>query len=70
MKIGIDLGGTNLVVALCQENGEIVNKLSVPTKTGDPEGVKADMKMLAKKVCDDRGISYRHVTSIGLGVPG
>ncbi len=70
MKIGIDLGGTNLVVALCQENGEIVNKLSVPTKTGDPDGLKADMKQLAKKVCDGRGISYKHVTSIGLGVPG
>ena len=70
MKIGIDLGGTNLVAALCKENGEIVSKLSVPTKVGDPEGVKADMKMLAKKVCDNRGSSYKHVTSIGLGVPG
>ncbi len=70
MKIGIDLGGTNLVVALCQESGEIVTKLSVPTKVGDPEGVKADMKALAKKVCDNRGTSYKHVTSIGLGVPG
>lgn len=70
MKIGIDLGGTNLVVALCKENGELINKLSIPTKVGDPEGIKADMKMLAKKVCDERGTSYKHVTSIGLGVPG
>lgn len=70
MKIGIDLGGTNLVVALCRENGEILTKLSVPTKVGDPDGIKADMKMLAKKVCDARGTSYKHVTSIGMGVPG
>lgn len=70
MKIGIDLGGTNLVVALCQDSGEIVAKQTVPTRIGDPDGLKADMKMLAKKVCDSRGISYKHVTSIGLGVPG
>lgn len=70
MRIGIDLGGTNLVVALCQENGTILEKASVPTKVGDPEGLKADMKMLAKRVCDRYGIAYGRVTRIGMGVPG
>ena len=31
-RIGVDLGGTNIAVAIVDENYNIINKGSVPTK--------------------------------------
>lgn len=70
MRIGIDLGGTNLAAALCREDGSIVAKAPVPTKIGDADGLRADMKMLAKRLCEENGVPYEQVTDIGIGVPG
>ena len=47
MRIGIDLGGTSVKAALCEEDGTLLSKRSTPTRTGDAEGLCADMKLLA-----------------------
>lgn len=70
MRIGIDLGGTSVKVALCDENGALLCKQSAPTKTGDPDGLRADMKTLALALCKEQGISPQDVSQIGVGVPG
>ena len=51
MRIGIDLGGTSVKAALCADDGAILIKQGVPTKTGDPDGLRADMKQLALALC-------------------
>ena len=70
MRIGIDLGGTSVKAALCEEDGTLLSKRSTPTRTGDAAGPCADMKLLALALCGERGISPDHITSIGIGVPG
>ena len=47
MRIGIDLGGTTVKAALCAEDGTLLCKDSLPTRTGNSAGLKADMKTLA-----------------------
>jgi|MucameStandDraft_1065616.scaffolds.fasta_scaffold27464_1 glucokinase len=70
MRIGIDLGGTNTVVCLCDETGGLLGKDSLPTRTGDPVQMKADMKQLALGLCRVHDIPPDQVTQIGIGVPG
>lgn len=70
MRIGIDLGGTNTVVGLCDEAGKLICKKSVATCNGDPDGLRANMKRLAISVCEEAGVDRKEVTAIGLGVPG
>lgn len=70
MRIGIDLGGTNTVVCLCEENGKLLGKESLPTRTGNPAQMKADMKQLALSLCGVHGVAPDEVTQIGIGVPG
>lgn len=70
MKIGVDLGGTNTVVGLCTDSGELLCKHSTPTRTGDVDGLQADMNRLARSVCEDQGVKPGEVSQIGIGVPG
>ena len=70
MRIGIDLGGTSVKAALCADDGAILIKQGVPTKTGDPDGLRADMKQLALALCASGGVQPDEVESIGIGVPG
>lgn len=70
MRIGIDLGGTSVKAALCSESGAILRKQAVPTKTGDADGLRGDMKQLALDLCAAQGVSPDEVSSIGIGVPG
>lgn len=70
MKIGIDLGGTNTVVGLCTDTGELLQKASAPTKRGDKEKLLADFHNLAIEVCTAQNVAFSEVTQIGIGVPG
>ena len=70
MGIGIELGGTSVKAALCADDGAILIKQGVPTKTGDPDGLRADMKQLALALCASGGVQPDEVESIGIGVPG
>ena len=70
MRIGIDLGGTSVKAALCADDGAILIKQSVPTRTGDPDGLREDMKQLALALCEAGGVQPDEVESIGIGVPG
>jgi hypothetical protein len=58
--IGVDLGGTNLRVALVGEEGEILKKIKEPS-SGDVPGV------LARTV---RGLLGPGVAGVGIGVAG
>lgn len=70
MRIGIDLGGTSVKAALCDDSGAILCRDGVPTPVGDPDGLRASMKLLALRLCRSKGIAPDTVGSIGLGLPG
>ena len=61
--VGIDLGGTNIAVGICDEELNIVIKGSVPTNAArDPEFIVKDMAALVDKLANDAGISYSEIS--------
>ena len=63
MRIGIDLGGTTVKAALCREDGTLLHKMNAPTRLGDADGLRADMKALALALCEKEAITpeqYRY----------
>ncbi|MCF2670587.1 ROK family protein [Butyricicoccus pullicaecorum] len=69
-RIGIDLGGTNTVAGLCTAEGKLLDKVSAPTKTGDPEGLCGCMKELCLSLCEKHSVPHDEIMRIGIGLPG
>ncbi len=69
--IGIDLGGTNIVAGVINEQYEILAKASLPTNSPRAaEGVIADMAKAAEQAVEKAGITMADVESVGVGTPG
>ncbi len=69
--IGVDLGGTNIAVGLCDENLTIVDKGSVPTLADrDGELIVADMAKLAKTIIERNGLTVADIDYVGIASPG
>lgn len=70
-RIGIDLGGTNIVAGLVDENLKIVDTCSI--KTDAPRSVQSivdDMARLAYTLMEQNHLTAADVASVGVGVPG
>lgn len=71
LRIGIDLGGTNIAAGVVDENGKIIAKASVPTLAKRPtEEIAADMARLSETVTEKAGCKLSGIESVGIGVPG
>ena len=69
--VGIDLGGTNIAVGICDEELNIVIKGSVPTNAArDPEFIVKDMAALVDKLANDAGITASEISYVGIAAPG
>ena len=69
--VGIDLGGTNIAVAIVNKEGEILKKTSVPARAERPfEEIFADMADCIRKLMAETGIRESEIDSIGIGTPG
>ena len=70
-RLGIDLGGTNIVAGVVDEEYNIIAKASCKTCVPRPESDICDsMAEVALKACEKAKISIDDVESIGIGVPG
>lgn len=70
LRLGIDLGGTNIAAGLVNEKGVIVNKKSIPTHAQrNPGFIIDDIVELCNSVCLDYA-SWDDVESVGIAVPG
>lgn len=69
--IGIDLGGTNIKVGLCDGDLRIIDKDSLPTlaQRGGEEIVK-DMAALADKLIKRNNLQLSDIDFIGIAAPG
>ena len=69
--IGIDVGGTNLVAGLVDENGHILNKVSSPVPK-DMTAIQfgAELVRLARQVCEVGSIGSEQIETVGIGLPG
>ncbi|MGH4138554.1 ROK family protein [Clostridium sp.] len=71
MRIGIDLGGTNIVVGIVTNEGEIVIKKSTPTLVvRGAVKIIEDMVNLIYKTLEVSHIPMEEIELIGIGVPG
>lgn len=71
MRIGIDLGGTNIAVGIVDEHGNILYKKSTPTKADrTPDLIVDDIVNLCECICKEQGVELSSVKSIGIAVPG
>ena len=69
--IGIDVGGTNIVTALSDFNGNVLFKTKVPTEAF--KGYKTTIyriKEQIENVLKNKGVTVDEVAGIGIGVPG
>ena len=69
--VGIDLGGTNIAVGLCDEDLEILDKDSVPTwAKRPPEQIVSDMAHLTEKILARNGLTAQDISHVGIAAPG
>jgi glucokinase len=69
--VGIDLGGTNIAVGIVNSLGEIISKISTPTKRGRTyQLIVEDMARLVKEITDKEKIEMKDIIGIGIGSPG
>ena len=69
--IGVDLGGTNIAIGLCDEKLNIIDKGSVPTGA-DREGelIVKDMAALAETIIKRNNLTLADIEYVGIATPG
>ena len=69
--IGIDLGGTNIAVGLCDENLTIIDKTSVRTRGYRPaDEIVADMANVSRELIERNGLTANDIEYVGIAIPG
>ena len=69
--IGIDLGGTNIVAGVVNENYEIIARATTRTNCPRPaEEIIKDMAKVSREAVENAGLSWDDIESVGLGSPG
>ena len=70
-RVGIDLGGTNIVAGVVNDDYEIISKASCKTNVPRPEAEICDsMAAVVKEAVKKAKIKMDDVDYIGIGVPG
>lgn len=70
-QIGIDIGGTNTLIGIVDDNGAIVRTRSMLTQAGRPQDdIIADMASAIGTLLKEVGIGREEVEAVGVGVPG
>lgn len=70
-SIGIDLGGTNIKAGICDSNGSIIKKKSVPNEsTYTADDVLDEMAKLCIDLLEETGIDHEDIDYVGIGAPG
>lgn len=69
--LGIDLGGTNIVAAVVDENYKIIAKAKTPTAMPrSPKEIFDDIAKVCKESMANAELTIDDISSIGLGTPG
>ena len=69
--IGIDLGGTNIAVGLCDGNLKIIDKHSVKTQASrSAEDIVKDMADVTQLLISRNSLSHADIEYVGILVPG
>ena len=68
---GIDVGGTTIKLAFLDENGTMIEKWEIPTRTQEGgKNVLPDIAASVKEYIQAKGLTGEQIIGIGIGVPG
>ena len=68
--LGLDVGGTNMVAGVVDENHQIIAKESIPTQAGRTiEEITTDMAEVSKKAVLKAGLQMEDISSWVIGMP-
>lgn len=71
MRVGIDVGGTNLAAGLVDADGRLLSKVKISSGTHrSPEEICADIVRIAREAAAQGGAAPEEIESVGIGVPG
>ena len=71
LRIGIDLGGTNIVAAVVNDEYEMVGKAKTPTATPrSADEIFEDIAKVCKEAMAQAGVTIKDIFSVGIGTPG
>ena len=69
--IGVDLGGTNIVVGLVDEEGKMIKSISRPTvKERGVEPIFDDIFDMCNELITEFDLNKTNLNGIGIGIPG
>nr|WP_283155203.1 ROK family protein [Clostridium butyricum] len=69
--IGVDLGGTNIVVGLVDEEGKMIKSISRPTvKERGVEPIFDDIFDMCNELITEFNLNKTNLNGIGIGIPG
>jgi glucokinase len=69
--LGVDVGGSNLRIALADMNGKVLGKWSASTKkTSSPDMVIEQIRKGVKNLLEHASVSRRSLLSVAVGAPG
>ena len=68
--IGIDLGGTNVAVGLCDSELNMIKKMSRPTVKGSADDIVKEMADICKDLLKAAGLTVADIEYVGVTAPG
>lgn len=68
--VGVDVGGTNIVAAVVDENGEIITRSKSDTPLESSDALMDEVLATIGRAIDKATVSRKKIDAIGLGVPG
>ncbi|RAV09056.1 ROK family glucokinase [Paenibacillus contaminans] len=68
--VGVDMGGTNIKVGLCDENGQLLQTFEGPTGSDGSEAVLTRIADYVRKIVADSPYEWEQVAGIGAGIAG
>lgn len=70
-SIGIDLGGTNIVASVVNEDYKILGTGKTPTNTPrSAEDIFDDIAAVCREAMNNAGVTINDISSVGMGTPG
>ncbi len=71
LRIGIDLGGTNIVASVVNDEYKILGTGKTPTNVPrSPEEIFDDIAAVCREAMEKAGVSIAEIASVGMGTPG
>lgn len=70
LLVGVDVGGTKIVVGAVDGQGQVRNRVQLPTDTSQPEAVLLSIESAIRQLVEMAGVDLARIGGIGLGIPG